>query len=209
MGWASPCFLICTWARRATTVNTFPWSPSTCSAWRRMSPRSSTGVPEGPRPPGPETDRVLISLLEPPSDHHCFIFCTSGSAASKMRSPPSSSEPLRPPFHSLTRTPFIATSGLPANVESSCFARSPQSVTIMLVAVSSAKVISRFTSSWPALDVNVNFGWKPTMTPQRSVVHGRVFDCTSRSPVILKMCVWICATSPTSSIWQALSKDSS
>ena len=46
----------------------------------RKSPRSSTAVPEGPRLPGPETDRALTSLVEPPSDHHCCIFCTSRQA---------------------------------------------------------------------------------------------------------------------------------
>mmetsp|Transcript_66553 Transcript_66553/g.168632 ORF Transcript_66553/g.168632 Transcript_66553/m.168632 type:complete len:289 (+) Transcript_66553:913-1779(+) len=113
---------------------------------------------------------------EPPADHHCCTFCPSGVSGLKVNEPASSKEPLRPPFHSLTSTPWMSTTGLPSKSLSSCLARSPQTVTDMLMAESSAIVISRLTSSLPSLDVKEKIGRKLTTTPQRSQAHGKVFS---------------------------------
>mmetsp|Transcript_69819 Transcript_69819/g.202367 ORF Transcript_69819/g.202367 Transcript_69819/m.202367 type:complete len:210 (+) Transcript_69819:960-1589(+) len=99
-------------------------------------------------------DRDVKLALLPDSAHHCRTRCASRRSESKTMTPACSKEPLRPPLNSFTVTPLRHTKGFPSKALSSLVARSPQRATTMLVAVSSATVISRLTSSRPACDVN-------------------------------------------------------
>merc|ERR1712137_132936 len=127
-------------------------------------------------PPPPTIDNCVSPCVAPPSDHHCCTITASGEVGLKTRVPPSSRDPLRPPFHSFTTTPFKAIKGLPSNMLSSCFALSPHSVTSILTPESSASVMSRFTSSLPSLDVKGIIERNPATMPHKSTLQGTVFE---------------------------------
>jgi len=74
-------------------------------------------------------------------------------------------------------TPRMHTTAWLSKTLSSCLALSPHNVTTMLVAVSSAIVISRLINSLPSFEVKDKNGLKAVITPQSSTVHGSVFDC--------------------------------
>mmetsp|Transcript_127330 Transcript_127330/g.368675 ORF Transcript_127330/g.368675 Transcript_127330/m.368675 type:complete len:214 (-) Transcript_127330:394-1035(-) len=131
-----------------------------------------------------------VKLAWPPEAfHHWRTRSASGKVESKTMAPACSNEPLRPPLNSLTEMPFKHTTGFPSKTLSSCFARSPQMAISMLVAVSSAIVRSRFTSSLPFLEVKATNGLDFTMMPQISTLHGNVLDCTVRRSTKLNLTV--------------------
>mmetsp|Transcript_68626 Transcript_68626/g.192356 ORF Transcript_68626/g.192356 Transcript_68626/m.192356 type:complete len:214 (+) Transcript_68626:973-1614(+) len=129
----------------------------------------------------------------------------SGSWESKIMEPACSKEAVRPPLNSFTVTPLRQTRGWPSKTLSSCLARSPQIATMMLFSVSSARVISRFTRSFPSFEVNSNVGFAATMMPQRSTLQGKAFDCNERKSTKLNRIVSILPSSATASMAPSLS----
>mmetsp|Transcript_114103 Transcript_114103/g.285450 ORF Transcript_114103/g.285450 Transcript_114103/m.285450 type:complete len:256 (+) Transcript_114103:793-1560(+) len=182
-----------------------------------MTPHSSTvhgnaldcKVRRSVRGASNDIDSDVRLTEEPLFAHHCCKRWTSGNFGCTCMTPASIKEPLRPLFHSLTATPFRQITGLPSKTLSSCFARSPQRAMERLVAVSSASVISRFTSSLPSLEVKARTGLKPTTTPQRSTVQGAAFDCTAWRSTKENLMLSILASSAASSMRASLSKTSS
>mmetsp|Transcript_84966 Transcript_84966/g.245684 ORF Transcript_84966/g.245684 Transcript_84966/m.245684 type:complete len:239 (+) Transcript_84966:426-1142(+) len=179
-GWTSPCLRVCTDASRATTLKS-SGCVDTSSADRRIS-ATEHARPTATRAPPPapiSCDKAVRLCVAPPWDHQARIRSASGTPGERRTEPASSNEPLKPPFHSFTKTPLSKTSGQSSKILSSCRARSPHNVTSMLKPESSASVTSRFTSSLPAADVKEKGGLKLTMTPQMSMVTGEGLERTS------------------------------
>mmetsp|Transcript_27141 Transcript_27141/g.75676 ORF Transcript_27141/g.75676 Transcript_27141/m.75676 type:complete len:299 (-) Transcript_27141:65-961(-) len=128
--------------------------------------------------------------VEPHPDHHCWSLCASGKSGLRVTTLDSTVPPLRPPFHSLTRTPLSMITGLFPKSESGSFPFSPHNVTSMLVAVSSATVMSRFNNSRPSLAMTVARGLNCVTIPQRLTRQGVGFDLTASRSVKVMM-VWL------------------
>mmetsp|Transcript_30813 Transcript_30813/g.89553 ORF Transcript_30813/g.89553 Transcript_30813/m.89553 type:complete len:242 (+) Transcript_30813:1172-1897(+) len=159
--------------------------------------------------PSFDKDNDVKFALLPVEAHHCCTRCTSGCRASKTIAPVCSREPLRPPLNSLTPTPLRQTTGFPCRRGSSSLARSPQMATAKLVAVSSATMSSRFTSSLPPCDVNATGGPTFTTTAQMSTLHGKLLDCSARRSTKLNLTVSMRPSSAAGSTNPSRSKTSS
>mmetsp|Transcript_68623 Transcript_68623/g.192346 ORF Transcript_68623/g.192346 Transcript_68623/m.192346 type:complete len:434 (-) Transcript_68623:360-1661(-) len=183
-GCVSPCFLVCTVESREMTEKTSGCAV-TSSAAARMSAmvQARSAARRAAAPPAPSCESAVRLWEEPPVNHHNLTFSASGVVGEKIREPASSKEPLRPPFHSLTRTPRSSTTTPPSNKASSCCARSPHKVTCMLRPEWSAMTISRFTKAFPACEVKENGALELTTTPQSSAVQGNGFACNAKRSV--------------------------
>mmetsp|Transcript_16132 Transcript_16132/g.37767 ORF Transcript_16132/g.37767 Transcript_16132/m.37767 type:complete len:201 (+) Transcript_16132:532-1134(+) len=197
--------MVCTIARRQTTLKCCGFS-STCSESLRSSARSAAAFPPVLLVKPPACDRAVRLWVLPPEAHHCCSRLPSGVCSWRTSAPPSLSEPLRPPFHSLTCTPLRPITGWSAKSLSACLARSPQMVTTMVVAVSSAMVMSRLTRSRPSLEVKEITLPGPVTTPHTSTLQGSCRDCSERNSEKWNFTASICASSSTSSTCANLSK---